>query len=808
MNKLKQIKIAGIRGIKDTLTLSPDARSLLIYGDNGAGKSSITDAIEWFYKDKIAHLSSSEIGKESIRNVFLSDVNDSKVEIQFSNKALDTEKSIDSSLRTFNSNGSKDFYNYIILSQTENLILRYRDLVQFITATKGEKLTYLQNIIGFTEVREIRGLLKKFAGRFAKDIKSENYSNKKSTQQSILMEGLGQNITSENQFFETATKLIKPLNLGKEIKSFSDAREVLKSIATKEDSQVAEQISFYNKIADGLTEVDGEINGITALYKKYLSTYNDLRKDVEKIKKLQLLALFSEGLKVLKNDIVKEDLCPLCQQSKDKFQLIKELNQQIEDLKELQSEKENFDEQATEIKTIIQTNINTLNSLQKERLFKEKENAQSLKTIHDFSNSINIILDELKKDIFSIEPINEAEQVQIDTKAIKELTGEYRKKAKELTDGLKGNLKLQVHTKLSRAIDAYTAYRKIEKEQELVTKQQITFEALYTDFIKRQEEALNGFLNIFSGDINKYYSLMNPNEKIEDIKLVSMKDKYDELEGITISYKFYNKKKSPPTALLSESHINCLGLSFFLASVKAYNWENDFFVLDDIISSYDGHHRTRFIRLLIDEFPDYQIILLTHEKDFFDIASSEVKRKNWLIKSLSWTAEKGVGFETPLVDLKAKIEEKFKTKNTDGLGNDIRKYGERQLKQIALNIEANLPFRFNNRNEDRMMNELLTGIQSKINKHSPNDLKTKNNIDSLLASPLLVGNKTSHDTSFKEDINDLDVFWEDVKKLIKLFYCSDENCKSFIALNNYDTVKNQIRCNCGKICYNWKNDLS
>ena len=71
--------------------------------------------------------------------------------------------------------------------------------------------------------------------------------------------------------------------------------------------------------------------------------------------------------------------------------------------------------------------------------------------------------------------------------------------------------------------------------------------------------------------------------------------------------------------------------------------------------------------MLIDEFDDYQIILLTHEKDFFDIASSEAKRKNWLITSLSWTVEKGTSFETPLIDLRATIEQKISAKNTDGL---------------------------------------------------------------------------------------------------------------------------------------------
>lgn len=75
--------------------------------------------------------------------------------------------------------------------------------------------------------------------------------------------------------------------------------------------------------------------------------------------------------------------------------------------------------------------------------------------------------------------------------------------------------------------------------------------------------------------------------------------------------------------------------------MKTFNKENRFFLLDDVISSFDGHHRTRFIRMLAEEFQDYQIILLTHERDFFDLACSEVEKKGWLVHSLSWTAEKG-----------------------------------------------------------------------------------------------------------------------------------------------------------------------
>lgn len=807
MSKIKSINITGIRGVREGINLTLDKKSMLIYGDNGTGKSSIADALEWFYNDSIEHLAGEEVGgkgKNALRNIFLTHFDDAKIEIQYSNQLLDNEKSINNLLKPFNSNSSKAFSNYFSQSQSENLILRYRDLVQFIIATKGDKLKHLQKIIGFSEVQEMRSLLKLVSGRIARGIKASGFSNKRSAQQAILLESLGQNITSSKQFFETALKIIAPLKLEKEIKSFKDVKVSLKSIETNEETKVVEQIAFHNKIADTLTDVEIEIKNIHTLFKDYYKSYTTLRTDAEKVNKLQLLALLSEGLQVLKKDIFKEDFCPLCQQEKDKLKLTQELNQRVEDLKEIKSEQDKLNEECEELKRLLRNNYTVIGGLLKERHLSEKENEEIKNRIEGIQKSITIIGEELKKDIFSTESLKEFAVVQIDSKEIKEIIENAKVKSKALADSIKGNIRLQIHTKLSRALDAYMAHKKLESEEEILTKQQITFEALYTDFIKRQEEALEGFLTMFSGEINSYYIEMNPNEQVEDIRLVPIKDKNDELSGITIKYSFYNERQTPPVALLSESHINCLGLAFFLASVRAFNKVNEFFVLDDVISSFDSTHRTRFIRLLINKFSEYQIILLTHEKDFFDIASSEAKRKNWLIASVSWTPEKGTSFETPLVDLRTKIEDKFKARNIDGLGNDIRRYAERQLKQIAYNIEAGLAFRFNDKNEERMMNELLSSVQSKVNKQSPADLKTKNNIDNILASPILIGNKTLHDNSFKENINDLEVFWEDVKKLIKTFYCSEENCKSFVALKNFDNVNNKIRCNCGSVNYDWR----
>ena len=802
MTKIKSINISGIRGVKDLLTLDLNSKSILVYGDNGAGKSSLTDAFEWFFYDRIGHLSNEEIGRkkgrDALRNIFIPDDENGYVEIKFDNNKFNTKKSIDSSISTSTSNMSDEFNDFIAAAQSENLILRYRDLVRFIIASKTDKLTELQNIIGFSEVADVRSLLKKSAGRIARNIKSANYDNQKSVKQSIIFDNLRCNAHTDEQLFEGTNELIKPLKLGIEIKSHEGIKEVLKKIETKEDTALLEQISFFIRIREALSEVAGNVDNIHESYKSYHTIFKELQKDPEKIKKLQLLTLLEEGRLALKNDVVQDDYCPLCQQEKNKIQLIQELNKRIEELEQLAEEKKKLDEQIEELKQFVQPNINTIGSLLKEKLFKKEEYKKLKGRIAGIKKLLNAFFDELKKDLSAT--LAEPSKIEIDKIELSALVKQAQDTVKDLTESQSSNIKFQIYTKLFHAVTAYEECQSIEKEQGILTRQQITFEVLYTDFIKRQEEALNVFLTMFSQDINDYYTTMNPKEKVEDIKLVPIK-KDGDLVGITIECSFFDAPKTFPIAYLSESHINCLGLSFFLASVKAFNKENEFFILDDIISSYDRSHRSRFAKLLTEKFSDYQVILLTHEHEFFELMSSDVKGKGWSIKKFKWTEDSGTDVEKRMGDIKERILKKFEEKNTDGLGNDIRVYTEKVMKKVAFKIEALAAFRYNDLNEKRMGPELLDAVQSRISKKS-NDLKEKANIAGVQGMPMFIGNITSHDNKFNESIEDLEVMWENIERAINAFYCKD--CKKYISAKYFDNVENQIRCRCGKLTYDWK----
>ena len=805
MNKINAINIVGVRGVKNPLKLNLNKKSILIYGDNGSGKSSITDALEWFYYDRVGHLVSKETGatkgKGTLRNLFLNSSDDAFIKIDFSKPELSSQKIINSALKITQTNTSNEFKEFLNTSQSENLILRYRDLVKFIVAPKTEKLDTLQKIIGFSQVGAIRDLLRKNAGRIARNINAARYDNKKSIQQAIIIENFGQNITSAKQFYEVANKLIKPLKLKNEIKSYKNIKEVLTEIESKEDREIIERISFHSKVNETLSEIIGNIDDVNSDYETYYNSVIELKKEKEKVEKLQILKLLLEGQKLFQNEIVKENYCPLCQQEKNRTELLREINQRIEELEELKQEKEKVEQLSKDLLHKILLNLNILNALKTEKLFRKEENASLQEQITEIISSLNKYNEELKKNILSEDKILKSSDLILKESDIRKIAEESKQTSKTLSESQKKNPKLQIHTKLSLTTQAYGQYNKIVKEEAILRKQQITFDALYSDFIKRQEQALNKFLEIFSQDINDYYTSMNPNEKVENIKLIPLMDSYNDLAGITIEYDFYNETKSPPIAYLSESHINCLGLSFYLASVNAFNKKNKFFILDDIISSFDRPHRTRFARLLTREFNNYQIILLTHDREFYELISSEVKSQGWLLQDLHWDEKNGTVLKPSLVDYKLQIEEKFRNKDINDLGNLIRKYLERQLKSISFEIEAKVAYRNNEINEKRMAPELLDAIQSKLSKASK-ELKDLADIPRIKGMPMLLGNTASHDNKFQESIEDLEVMWEDIKTLIYRFFCA--GCNKFISVKYYDSVENKIRCSCNKLKYDWK----
>jgi hypothetical protein len=800
--KIKNISIKGFRGIRNQIVIPLSEKSGLFYGDNGTGKSSIADAIEWFYKDDVEHLASKEIDKSALRNFTLSESEPATVQLSFTTSNLGTEKTLSIKREKINtefSNQSSEFQQYLSKSNRENILLRYRNLAEFINGTKGDKLKYLSEIIGYGEVTKIKDAIRKTFNSLKNEIKSKGFENQIANQQKVLLDQLGAVIYDEQQLFKQLNQLIKPLDSGLDISSFDDIARLLEKIKKPADSKIVNELAFLQRCKETLSILKSEVEIVHNDYVKFYVEFKRLFDDVENIKQILLLELLNAGKSIVTKKIFSQDNCPLCLQPKSQADLLASLEKRIDEISTSSEKRKTYETARESIKQIVEQRIKRLELLSTEPLMNSLEYASIRSAIGEMRAKLELYQAEIGLKILAgkmVRPIGDLKFSDDDFS--------YPKVIEERSTVLRAQLPkdsgADIRVKIEFARSAFLSIQKLQAEREVLQKQKDSIEVVYNEFVRRQKDGLESFLNTFSSEINGYYQFMNPGEPFQDLKIVPMQEE-DELKGITVQFKFNGREVSPPQKYFSESHLNCYGIAFFLASVKAFNIENKFMVLDDVISSFDSNHRKRFADLLLERFADYQIILLTHEREWFSYVKELAKRKSWHIHEIKWSESEGTHLEPDASDLRELIVHQITNNQEAQLGNTIRRYLEQILKNICFLLEAKTSFRFNDQNEKRMSDELLNELRSLINKKS-NGLKAQMAIIDRVANSNVLGNLLSHDNLFAPKMGDLKAFWSDVEGLEDLFNCRD--CHTPISTKYFDNVNNRVRCKCGKLVYDWK----
>lgn len=803
--KIKKISITGLRGVQEKLELSLSEKSILLYGDNGTGKSSISDSLEWFFNDSVSHLTGSEIDlKDALRNANITNTDISSVEIDFTKSTFNSNKTLSNKkdkLISEYSNKSDDFNEFLNQTQSENLILRYQYLTDFIDKTKGDKLKNLSDVIGFSEVNKTKEVLKKAYNSIKTELKNQNYESQINTQKQIQIEKIGAAIGVEKNLFEKVNEIITPFKFGVVVKSFKDIDAILILLKANANTKVLNELRFYENCKNSLTNLKGEIDLLNSEYEKYYTEFSKIADDVQSIMQVFFAELLKSGSNLIEKKYHKDDTCPLCLQPKGKDELLKDIKNRLKQIEESSKIKAAYDTAKQTVIKLSSERIKRLDLLRSDILFNEKANEFIKKEIDALVTKISAYEKDGNEKVTSGNKISEAKILKLKDADFEILTT-LTSKINAIQTALKKNNSTVIYSNISSAKDAFLRIKKFEKEKKILEDQRASMEIIYNEFVKKQKEGLENFITSFSGTINEYYQFMNPGEQFQELRIVTIGED-DELNGITIEYQYNGNWVSPPQKYFSESHLNCFGLSFFLASVIAFNRENKFLLLDDVISSFDSNHRKRFADLIFEKFSDYQIILLTHEHDWYQYVSQLAKRKSWLINEIKWSDTEGTHLEDKPTDLREIIELNLSKGNVDLLGNPIRKYLEHSLKEICANLEVKVNFKFNEVNEKRMPDELLNELKSKINKSS-NELKAQMPIIDRIINSNILGNLLSHDNPFSPKLGDLKAFWADLNEIEKLFYCQETTCKKPILVKHFDTVKKRIRCGCDKTSYDWK----
>lgn len=257
-----------------------------------------------------------------------------------------------------------------------------------------------------------------------------------------------------------------------------------------------------------------------------------------------------------------------------------------------------------------------------------------------------------------------------------------------------------------------------------------------------------------------------------------------------------------PRLTLSEGNRNCLGLCIFLAMAKREADADTPLFLDDVVVSLDRNHRSGVIDVLTQEFADRQVIVLTHDRDWYTDLRFQLDGQNWIFRTLLPYEKPEVGIRwsqktTTFDDARAQL-----VKRPDSAGNDARKIMDIELAAAAEKLRVVMPYLRGDRNDKRMAHDFLSTLISNAADHfkikDGKDVKPYTEaIEAMrIADGLLLswGNRGSHTFDLEK---------QEAKKLIdacelvmERFRCGE--CGRFVWYADAAASK-VLQCHCGRL---------
>ena len=236
-------------------------------------------------------------------------------------------------------------------------------------------------------------------------------------------------------------------------------------------------------------------------------------------------------------------------------------------------------------------------------------------------------------------------------------------------------------------------------------------------YLRAVEEAVRGeirsqaqkMISAVSHDIQAMWSILHPAEPIEQVHLFVPADAD---KAIDIGLQFFGVDLKSPRLTLSEGHRNSLGLCVFLAMAKQDGGKAQSIILDDVVVSLDRNHRGMVAQLLEEQFADRQVVLLTHDREWYTELRHQLDESRWQFKALQPYDSPSIGIRWSektwtLDDARALVKSA-----PDSAGNTARKIMDIELALKAERLKSRLPYLHREKNDHRTAHDFLLRLIS------------------------------------------------------------------------------------------------
>ena len=593
MSSLKQLTIEHLRGCiaPFSLPFEKGKKLTVIYGENGTGKSTICDALEFLCRGKISSLENRGLG-QTLR--FWPSTGKSPGDI-----SVTLETSDGSCRAAMTRTGEVAAVPTDRRPRAE--IFRKTQILSLIEATPGERYAAISRFIDVSAVEASEAALRDLIRELRRS-------------QELAIAGLTENIQTVHQFWETAGRPGKDAFAWAE----EECRRGTGSFEAESAALNALQIAYTR-----LVEIPDRLKAAQQAVKSAEKSAGDVAKTLEKTvqaasKDATEIVAVLEAAQAYLAKITRPKVCPLCESEEKTADLANRVRQRLSALSAVQAAQGG----AAAAK-------------------------QSLERAHQ---QLELIRNEAREAVTRLEEVlsefSWPTGIRLPARPVPTtLTGlaNWLKDSVELPLEWK-NAEVERHDRkqfvatLDQALETWRENTRAQTElASLIPRLERALEIVMAERRRFTDEILASI----SAEVGRLYEAVHPGEGLNKISLELDAKKRASLE---IGASFCGKD-TRPQAYFSDSHLDTLGLCVFLALSALEEPEETILVLDDVLASVDEPHMDRLIEMLDSEAARFRhCIITTLYRPWI-----EKLRAGWLpnvqcqfVELMRWTPQTGV----------------------------------------------------------------------------------------------------------------------------------------------------------------------
>jgi len=595
--KLRRLDMEGFRGAPKPFSVAFSSKTLFIFSENGRGKSTIADALEFLGSGDLVDFHREGCGVDAAVN--LDGGGAARIGADLLDPPVHVERAIEGGQAGPLESDPADFELAPIP------ILRQSTINAFMRRTAGEKRQALLELLDLDALNAFRKTLRKARGD-AKDrrLEAERSRGEEEGTLAALLDG--------NPLVARAAELAATAKLGETVASDSDLDGLVLRLPPGEPNREAPLTGLTRALESLPDDPAAEWNAAVA---------DEGTRGAE-----ALAALLIQGERLLEGEW-EADACPLCEVEQDRDILAAGVKTRAEALAESKRRVAELRDGLGRARMAaggLATAIGAVLGVAPEDGWPQQAELTGAK------EKLGVYAADLAAAAAEFSPCPTYPDLGLDLAAA--LPALHRAAAPKESPELAA---LQALNELQGqrrrlASRAEGARRALASEEGLVRLLEIADEKI--------KAAVEKSLSAIEDLVEEYFATLMPDPIYSEVKLAYAARRSGQVE---FEISFGAHTVNPPQRVMSESQLNALGLALLLARVKQSDTPWRTLVLDDVVNSFDSPHRAGVVRLLRSKFADWQLVVLSHDSLFRDIAQREASGE-WDFKEIeTWTPAGG-----------------------------------------------------------------------------------------------------------------------------------------------------------------------